>query len=194
MFLLDWKEDEKMKNINRLISNTQMIQTADGKFGYLKNLSKYYLTCISYLPNEVSKSLKSNQESSNSLKTGFDKNMLAEERYRQEIVTMFERICNNSAKVGDKVYAIDFIKRNSLEYLVQIIIPKEFDDVYTVLNNYSALEINYLIRDLKRILGNGDKVSVISDYLSYCLDDKKIKENMSKDFMKTDLSRVKVIH
>ena len=98
------------------------------------------------------------------------------------------------AKVGDKVYAIDFIKRNSLEYLVQIIIPKEFDDVYTVLNNYSALEINYLIRDLKRILCNGDKVSVISDYLSYCLDDKKIKENMSKDFMKTDLSRVKVIH
>lgn len=176
-----------------IASGARITKTADGKFGYLKNLSKYYLTCISYLPSDTRKTLQRIKRKPDYLRTSEDEAILAEERYRQEIISMFERVYTNSAKEGDKIFAIDFIKRNSLEELVQSIIPKEFDNVYTVFSSHSSLEVNHLIRNLKGILGNSDKARVISAYLSYCLDDKKIKENMPKYFVKADTSRVKVI-
>lgn len=182
-----------MKNVNGAV-NAHVIRTADGRAGYLKNLSKYYLTCISYLPDDIKKSLQDIQRKPESLRTSLDEDMLAEEGYRQNVISMFEKVCNNEATREEEMFALDFIEKNSLDDLVQTIIPKEFDNVYTVLNNYSSLEVNHLIRSLKRILGNSAKASVISAYLGYCLDDEKIKENMSKDFVKADTARVKTIY
>ena len=179
--------------MRRTMGNAHIIQTADGKFGYLKNLSKYYLICVSYVQAETEKKLQSIHMKPDDLRSSSDEAMAAEERHFQKIILTFKNACTDRLTSEEAAYVADFMKTNSLEDLVKAIIPREFDNVYTAFNNFSSLEVNNLIRSLRRIFGNSDKVNVISAYLSYCLDDRAIKENMIKMPVKVDKSKVKAI-
>lgn len=180
--------------MRRTMGNAHIIKTADGKFGYLKNLSKYYLTCVSYVPAETEKKLQSIHMKPEDLGISSDEAMAAEERYLQKIILMLKKACTDRLTSEEAVYVVDFMKTNSLEDLVKLIIPREFDNVYTAFNNFSSLEVNNLIRNLRGIFGNSDEVSVISAYLSYCLDDRAIKENMAKMPAEVDRPKVKTIY
>ena len=74
------------------------------------------------------------------------------------------------------------------------IIFKEFDNVYTFANRCSSLEINELIKSLRHTFGDNGKADVIAAYLGYYMDDKKIKEDMSRLQTKAGTLRLKVNH
>lgn len=201
MFLMDiinltrfWKEDEKMKNFYEPISSVNVLEDAAGRFGYSKKLSKYYLTCISYVSDENKGLLKSTLNKSEDLLTEDEKQVILNEQNRQNVQSIFERVCLNQARDEDQEFAEEFIKAYSLEDLVKALIPKEFDNVYTFANRCSSLEVNELIKSLRSTLGNNDKSGVIAAYLGYCMDDKKIKEDMSRLQTKAGTLRLKISH
>ena len=189
-----WKEDEKMRKNYEPISSVNVLEDANGHFGYSKKLSKYYLTCISYVSDENKRVLKSTLNKSEDLLTEDEKQVILSEQNRQNVQSVFERVCLGQASDEDQEFVNEFIKTYSLEDLVKSLIPKEFDNVYTFANRCSSLEVNELIKSLRSTLGNNDKSGVIAAYLGYCMDDKKIKEDMSRLQTKAGTLKLKVNH
>lgn len=183
-----------MRNFYEPISSVNVLEDANGHFGYSKKLSKYYLTCISYVSDENKRLLKSILHKPTLLQTNQDRLVILNEDQRQNVQSVFERVCSNQASDEDQEFVNEFIKTYSLEDLVKDLIPKEFDNVYTFANRCSSLEVNELIKSLRSTLGNNDKSGVIAAYLGYCMDDKKIKEDMSRLQTKAGTLKLKVNH
>lgn len=182
-----------MKRFYESIGDTHVISDENGHFGYSKNLSKYYLTCISYVPSDSKKKIKSILSKPDDLLTEEDRQVILDEQYRQNAQSMFERVCMNQASNEDREFVNYFIKTYPLEDLVKSLIPIEFDNVYEVANNYSSLEINELIKFLRKTFNNSEKVNLIISYLHYCLDDKKIRQNLVKKPTLTDIQAMKAM-
>lgn len=149
-----------------------VVQDSAGYFCDINKLSKYYLTCLSYVPVEkqmLLKELRQNEQMTSEV--------ICDEN-RQALQKTFENICLGKASSTDRTIAKSYMNAQSLESLVKDIIPKEFDSVYTVCQNYSLLEVNKLIRSLGLILTDKEKAKVITAYLNYRMDDVRIRRSM----------------
>lgn len=151
-------------------------QDKSGRFTDLANLEKYYLACISYVPAEQRSILKRISNKSNL--TSSERTISILEEKRQALQLVFEKLCNGEADNDYKLIAENYMDTYSLEMLVSRIIPREFDSLYTVFNNSSALEVKKIMKSLRQSADHSGKAQVMTAYLNYRLDDLRIRRSM----------------
>ena len=160
-----------------MLKTEEIYQDKSGYFCDVKKTSKYYLNCLSYVPREQKVFLNSLIKKKEPL-TDNERRALAEGEYLENLQKIFSNVCNNTATEEEILTASEFIENYSLETLVKRLLPKEFDSLYTFFKSHSLNETKHLTSSFRNVFGNSAKNLVMTTYLNYLMDDKKIRIDM----------------